>query len=185
MTGGQRSRTVPVPSTTSKWRAGYSWEKFAEISGFSQEYISGFERGRRNPTVISLYELAAALGANHLDLVRPIKGRRRWQGISPRGWAWSFGVLAGDRHGLLLTLFVQDQLYEQSVKAVWALNSMSGVKYQPRRKTMSDEERGATNHECAVFLRVETRKRRIAAPPDRDGVSIVTGSLKHRFKSSV
>lgn len=40
-------------------------------SGFSQQYISGLERGRRNPTVITLYELAQALGVSHVDLVRP------------------------------------------------------------------------------------------------------------------
>jgi hypothetical protein len=33
-------------------------EEFAKISGFSQQYISGLERGHRNPTVITLYELA-------------------------------------------------------------------------------------------------------------------------------
>lgn len=40
-------------------------------SGFSQQYISGLERGRRNPTVITLYELAQALGVSHEELVRP------------------------------------------------------------------------------------------------------------------
>ncbi len=33
-----------------------------EQSGFSQQYISNLERGRRNPTIVSLYELAQALG---------------------------------------------------------------------------------------------------------------------------
>lgn len=33
-------------------------EQLAEISGFSQQYISGFEKGRRNPTIITIYELA-------------------------------------------------------------------------------------------------------------------------------
>jgi transcriptional regulator with XRE-family HTH domain len=46
-------------------------EQFAEISGFSQQYISGLEQGRRNPTVVTLYELATALGVGHLDLFRP------------------------------------------------------------------------------------------------------------------
>jgi len=36
-------------------------EKLAELSGFSQQYISDLERGRRNPTVVSLFELAQAL----------------------------------------------------------------------------------------------------------------------------
>jgi transcriptional regulator with XRE-family HTH domain len=58
-------------------KKGLTQEQFAEISGFSQQYISGLEQGRRNPTVITLYELAAALGACHVDLIRPPRGRRR------------------------------------------------------------------------------------------------------------
>ena len=48
-------------------------EQLAEISGFSQQYISGLEQGRRNPTVVTLYELALALGVSHLELVRPLR----------------------------------------------------------------------------------------------------------------
>jgi len=50
---------------------GLTQEPLADISGFSQQYISGLEQGRRNPTVVTLYELATALGVNHLDLLRP------------------------------------------------------------------------------------------------------------------
>jgi transcriptional regulator with XRE-family HTH domain len=52
---------------------GLTQEEFAERSGFSQQYISDLERGRRNPTVVSLYELAQALGVTHMDLVQPDK----------------------------------------------------------------------------------------------------------------
>ena len=52
-------------------KSGLTQERFAEISGFSQQYISGLEQGRRNPTVVTLYELAKALGVSHMDLVRP------------------------------------------------------------------------------------------------------------------
>jgi transcriptional regulator with XRE-family HTH domain len=52
-------------------------EEFADISGFSQQYISGLERGQRNPTVITVYELATALGVSHLDLLRPSRSRAR------------------------------------------------------------------------------------------------------------
>lgn len=48
-------------------------EQLAEISGFTQQYISGLEKGRRNPTMITIYELASALGVSHTDLVRPNK----------------------------------------------------------------------------------------------------------------
>lgn len=46
-------------------------EQFAERSGFSQQYISDLERGRRNPTIVSLYELAQALETTPLDLLTP------------------------------------------------------------------------------------------------------------------
>jgi len=46
-------------------------EEFAERSGFSQQYISDLERGRRNPTIVSLYELAQALCATPIDLILP------------------------------------------------------------------------------------------------------------------
>lgn len=55
---------------------GLTQEQFSEISGFSQQYISGLESGRRNPTVVTIYELADALGVSHVELVRPArKGR--------------------------------------------------------------------------------------------------------------
>jgi transcriptional regulator with XRE-family HTH domain len=50
---------------------GLSQEQLAELSGFSQQYISGLEQGRRNPTVVTLYELETSLGVGHIDLVRP------------------------------------------------------------------------------------------------------------------
>src|ERR1700733_7616843 len=50
---------------------GFTQERFAEASGFTQQYISGLERGRRNPTIVTLFELASALGISHVDLVVP------------------------------------------------------------------------------------------------------------------
>ena len=50
---------------------GLTQEQLADLSGFSQQYISGLEQGQRNPTVVSLYELATALGVSHMELVRP------------------------------------------------------------------------------------------------------------------
>lgn len=49
---------------------GLTQEKFAEVSGFTQQYISDLERGLRNPTVVTVYELAKALGVNHIELLR-------------------------------------------------------------------------------------------------------------------
>ena len=56
-------------------KRGLTQERLAEISGFSQQYISSLEQGRRNPTIITLYELAVALGVGHLDLLQPPKPR--------------------------------------------------------------------------------------------------------------
>ena len=58
---------------------GLTQEQVEELSGFSQQYISGLEQGRRNPTVVSLYELAQALGVTPLDLLKdePDQGRDR------------------------------------------------------------------------------------------------------------
>jgi transcriptional regulator with XRE-family HTH domain len=49
---------------------GLTQEELANISGFSQQYISGLEQGRRNPTVVTIYEMAQALGVNHLELMK-------------------------------------------------------------------------------------------------------------------
>ncbi|MCA0201850.1 MAG: helix-turn-helix domain-containing protein [Proteobacteria bacterium] len=52
-------------------KKGMTQEELADSSGFSQQYISGLENGLRNPTVVSVYEIAEALGVNYLDLLRP------------------------------------------------------------------------------------------------------------------
>ncbi|WP_448145794.1 helix-turn-helix domain-containing protein [Labrys miyagiensis] len=48
-------------------------EEVEARSGFSQQYLSKLERGKRNPTIITLYELAQALGVSHVELVLPPK----------------------------------------------------------------------------------------------------------------
>jgi transcriptional regulator with XRE-family HTH domain len=50
---------------------GLTQEQLAELSGLSQQYLSGLERGQRNPTIVTLYELSVALGVTHLELVQP------------------------------------------------------------------------------------------------------------------
>ena len=49
--------------------AGMTQEQFAERSGFSQQYMSDLERGRRNPTLVSLFELAQALDSTPVELL--------------------------------------------------------------------------------------------------------------------
>ena len=56
-------------------KKGLTQERFAELSGFSQQYLSGLEKGKRNPTIITLYEIATTLGVSHLELLRPTKGK--------------------------------------------------------------------------------------------------------------
>jgi transcriptional regulator with XRE-family HTH domain len=50
---------------------GFTQERFAEVSGVTQQYVSDLERGRRNPTVVTLYHLASPLGVSPVDLVTP------------------------------------------------------------------------------------------------------------------
>lgn len=50
---------------------GFTQEQFADLSGFTQQYLSDLERGRRNPTVVTLFHLASALGVDHMALVLP------------------------------------------------------------------------------------------------------------------
>lgn len=50
---------------------GLTQEQLSEASGFTQQYISDLERGRRNPTVVTLFELAQALGSTPVELITP------------------------------------------------------------------------------------------------------------------
>jgi transcriptional regulator with XRE-family HTH domain len=50
---------------------GYTQEQFADLSGFTQQYVSDLERGTRNPTIVSLFELAQALGVQPFQLLKP------------------------------------------------------------------------------------------------------------------
>lgn len=51
---------------------GWSQEQFAFECGLHRTYISGIERGIRNPTVIILEKVAVALGASEADLLEII-----------------------------------------------------------------------------------------------------------------
>lgn len=48
---------------------GLTQEQAAELTGVSQQYISGLEQGRRNPTVLTLHELTGPLNAQPIDLL--------------------------------------------------------------------------------------------------------------------
>ncbi len=55
---------------------GLTQEEAAELTGVSQQYLSGLERGRRNPTVLTLHELSRPLGGEPIDLLSPIGDSR-------------------------------------------------------------------------------------------------------------
>ena len=50
---------------------GLTQEDVEARSGFSQQYLSGLERGKRNPSIVTLYGIAQALGVSHVELVTP------------------------------------------------------------------------------------------------------------------
>lgn len=49
--------------------AGLTQEQLAERAGLAREYISGAETGRRNATLTTVYQLAAAIGVDAGELV--------------------------------------------------------------------------------------------------------------------
>ena len=53
---------------------GWSQEELADISGLHRTYISGIERGARNPTIEVVQRLAEALRADLIDLFKEREG---------------------------------------------------------------------------------------------------------------
>lgn len=51
--------------------AGLTQEEVADRAGVSQQYLSGLERGGRNPSIETLVRIAVALGVTHVELVAP------------------------------------------------------------------------------------------------------------------
>ncbi len=51
---------------------GISQEELSFRSGFGRAYLSGLETGKRNPTVVSLWEIASALDAKPVDLLEEV-----------------------------------------------------------------------------------------------------------------
>jgi transcriptional regulator with XRE-family HTH domain len=50
---------------------GLTHEQLSEQTGLTQQYISGLEQGRRNPTILTLFDLAQALKTTPAALITP------------------------------------------------------------------------------------------------------------------
>lgn len=57
-----------------------SQEEMADKAGIHRTYISGVERGVRNPTVTVLAKIAKAAGAAPDELLRPVEAKPRPKG---------------------------------------------------------------------------------------------------------
>jgi transcriptional regulator with XRE-family HTH domain len=55
---------------------GLSQEEFAFKAGLHRTYISGIERGVRNPTILVLEEIASALGVSSAKLLEQVPRKR-------------------------------------------------------------------------------------------------------------
>ena len=53
-------------------QAGLTQEELSERCGLSQQYLSDLERGKRNPTIVTIFEIAQALGVSHVLLIAPV-----------------------------------------------------------------------------------------------------------------
>jgi transcriptional regulator with XRE-family HTH domain len=51
-------------------KKGWSQEKLAEVTGLHRTYISGIERGIRNPTLMIIEQIATALKIRPADLLK-------------------------------------------------------------------------------------------------------------------
>ena len=56
---------------------GLTQEKLSALSGFTQQYLSTVESGVANPTIVTLYEIATAMGVSYTELVMPPAQRSR------------------------------------------------------------------------------------------------------------
>ena len=53
--------------------AGLSQEKLAELAGYDRTYISLLERGLRQPTITTIFDLSKALGINPYLIIKKVE----------------------------------------------------------------------------------------------------------------
>lgn len=63
-------RVVGLNVRRARLALGLTQEAVAEATGRTQQYISGLESGRRNPTVITVFEFAQILETTPADLLK-------------------------------------------------------------------------------------------------------------------
>jgi transcriptional regulator with XRE-family HTH domain len=54
----------------------FSQERLSELSGLNRNYVSDVERGRRNPCLFNIVQLASALNVSPSELFRPFDKKR-------------------------------------------------------------------------------------------------------------
>lgn len=71
MRRGQRSQLVAFGLAVREVRKRGTWsqEKLAERSGLHRTYVSGVERGERNPGLLNVHRIAKALGVSTSELI--------------------------------------------------------------------------------------------------------------------
>ena len=67
---GENARRVRVLQDLSQ-------EAVAARMGVDRAYVGGLERGERNPTAITLWRLATALGVDPIELWKPVEPAKR------------------------------------------------------------------------------------------------------------
>jgi transcriptional regulator with XRE-family HTH domain len=68
---GDLQRRVGANLRVIRAEQGLSQEAFADVLGYHRTYVGGLERGERNLTLVVLERIAARLGVDALDLLRP------------------------------------------------------------------------------------------------------------------
>jgi transcriptional regulator with XRE-family HTH domain len=67
---GGLARGLGLAIREARLNVGISQERLSEQAGLDRTYLSGIERGSRNPTLDSLARLGAALGIELSDLIK-------------------------------------------------------------------------------------------------------------------
>jgi transcriptional regulator with XRE-family HTH domain len=54
-------------------KSGLTQEKLAEIAGYDRTYISLLERGLRQPTITTIFDISSALGISPSNLIKEVE----------------------------------------------------------------------------------------------------------------